>query len=85
MRLGADLARVHWVHVHPPPPLPCVRIHVYSVHPALNNEISLFLSHFSVLFHSKHDHKIPYEIQQKCTLRSNVAIPLIFMTLIRLL
>ena len=31
------------------------------MHPALNYEISLFLSHFSVLFLSMHGHRIPHE------------------------
>ena len=30
---GADPARVHWVHVHPP----CVRVYVHSVHNARSN------------------------------------------------
>ena len=31
------------------------------MHPALNYEISLFLSHFFVLLHSMHGHRIPHE------------------------
>ena len=56
------------------------------MHPALIYEMSLFLSHFYILLHSMHGHRIPRQRpQHKCTLISEVAIPLVFMTLITLL
>ena len=58
MLAGADPARVHWVHVHPP----CVRVHVHSV---LNARSTLNVKATESRIHSQY-YKTEYRVHPEC-------------------